>query len=167
MAFSFNGGGHVFRTEGIDFTAQGATVQKLIFAIAPVAGPGPKDEKLAGIGTAIPFSAIGGDQIVSASATGGGGGVISVSSADSWAVADATVSASVGANASVTGRTILVKTDGHADAKAVSANDSGGLISVNPAKAEADVHLTSTVTVAAGAALTAAARTDGRGRPVR
>ena len=46
-------------------------------------------------------------------------------------------------------------TDGHSDAKSVSSNDSGGLISVNSAKAETDVHLSSTVSVQSSATLTA------------
>ena len=154
VGFTFSGGAHTFRTEGIDFTGAGANVQKLIFAIAPVAGPGPKNEKLAGIGTTVPFSAIGGDQVVSASATGGGGGAISVSTASSWAWVDATVTTTVGGGASVTGGSIQVSTDGHGNAKAISSNDSGGLISVNDAQARADVRVTSTVSVEAGATLT-------------
>ena len=154
VAFTFNGGPHVLRTEGIDLTSTGATVQKLIFAIAPVAGPGPKNEKLDGIGQTIPFGAVSGDQNISASATGGGGGAISVSTAKSFVVAKTVVSNTV--SGSITAGSIEITTDAELAGKTVSSNDSGGLISVNSAEAETDLYVDDTLTISSGAVLVAA-----------
>ncbi|NIO40353.1 MAG: hypothetical protein GTO41_09230, partial [Burkholderiales bacterium] len=90
------GGGHVFKTEGIDLKSQGAVggFHKLVIDIAPASGT----QQLKGIG-GVGFTANDGDGIVSGAATGGGGGAVNVSNAQSYAKLDVTVSTTVQSNA--------------------------------------------------------------------
>ena len=145
------GGGGKFSIEGIDLTGNGSGAQELVIPITDGSGT----QQLVGIGGPA-FAAAAGDGIVSASATGGGGGVISVSDANSFASVDPTVETTIGGNASLTaGNNISVTTHGFAFTKAVSSNDSGGLISVNSANSNAAAHVANTLDIDSGATLDA------------
>ena len=160
------GGPHLFSREGINLTSTGTgpgssvAAHELVLNIAPSSGT----QRLLGIGDAVPFAASTGDQVVSASATGGGGGLISVSDAKSFSNASTTVSTTINGNATLTaGASISVTTHGNVLGKAVSSNDSGGFISVNSANSHVTVSMTNTVTVANGATLTALGTVAGQG----
>src|SRR5439155_6601784 len=96
---------------------------------------------------------------------GGGGGLISVSDAESDASATPTVSTTIGDGTKATnltaGSDISVTTHGYVWGKAIASNASGGLISVNSANAHVELSMTNTVTVSKQATLTAQATVTG------
>jgi len=157
------GGLHTFARDGINLSVPAVpagvgSVGNLIYAltvdIARAAAPGI--QRLRGIGENIPFGATSGDLIVSASATGGGGGAISVSTAASLVQVTSALGATVGNGATLDGGSVAVTTHGVVSGKTVSSNDSGGLISVNSASADTRLYLGNTVLVDTNAVLSAA-----------
>ena len=147
-----NGSGHLFRTEGIPLSSSGTgRSHKLVIDIAPGVGT----QKFDGIGGAG-FGAVGGDSIVSASATGAGGGAINVAIATSNASLKVTVSNTVGADAHISaGTDVNITTDGYAFAKAVASNDGGGFISVGKAAGDMKLAIDNQLNVLTNAILTA------------
>src|SRR6202008_1028938 len=93
--------------------------------------PASGTQKLVGIGASIPFAASTGDGTISASATGGGGGVINGSTASSSVNYRPKLTTTVGSNAALTASAnIPITTHGYVRGSTVSSNDGGGLISV-------------------------------------
>ena len=149
------GGLHSFSTEGVNLTAPAADGggHKLVLDIAPSTQAGT--QQLVGIG-GIGFAALSGDGVVSASATGAGGGAIQIGEAQSKARLKVTLSTTVGAGAVVSaGDDVTVTTNGFAIAKTISSNDGGGAISLGKSGADTLAVLNNRIDVQGGVRLNA------------
>src|SRR5439155_9535377 len=143
------GSPHLFQREGRDLTTSGSGPQTFVLDISPGSGT----QQLIGIGGAT-GGATAGDEVVSASASGAGGGLINVATASSSATAALTISTKIGGGANLTAGTLNVTTHGWVLSKAVSSNDGGGAISIGNASANDAVSADNTIDIAGTATLT-------------
>src|SRR5439155_226640 len=143
------GSPHLFQREGRDLIGSGSGTQTFVLDISPGAGT----QQLIGIGGAT-GGATAGDEVVSASASGAGGGLINVATASSSATAALTISTKIGGGANLTAGTLNVTTHGWVLSKAVSSNDGGGAISIGNASANDAVSADNTIDIAGTATLT-------------
>ncbi|TVS20477.1 MAG: hypothetical protein EA424_03780, partial [Planctomycetaceae bacterium] len=138
-------------TEGIDITATGTGSHRLVLDITS-AGTGT--QKFQGIGGARALvGAPVGDGVATASATGGGGGIIKVSNANTKAISRPTVKINIGkagqAKVVIASEDINISSRAVANASSSAANSGGGLVSVGFTNASLEVNSVGTVTVAA------------------
>ncbi len=140
-------------TEGVDLTNGGSGAHRLVLDLTS-AGSGT--QLLDGVGGARALAgAPSGDGVVTASASGSGGGIVRSSDAKTTASSTPTVTTIIGDGASLDGNDITVDAAAFGNASASSANSGGGLVSIGDA--ESHLTISSTGRVAIGAATFSAA----------
>ena len=147
-----SGGTHRLVNEGIAITAAGSGTQRLVVDLGSGALTG-SPHVLIGVGG--PGGQLGqSDGIVSATATGIGGGLFRFSDVASNATSFATVKAEV-LGGLLRGRDIEISTFSHSNVAVSSVGKGGGFLSFGASDANADVKNTVTTSVAGGATLAA------------
>ena len=137
--------------EGIDLTDPGAGRHTLVLDLLTV---GSGTQLLDGVGGAVALAnAPSVDGIVTASATGTGGGVIRVSGAETVATSNPTVSLTIGTDAEITAPNIVVSSLAGAIASASSVSKGGGAVSIGSAAAKVNIMAISDLDILAGAVL--------------
>ncbi|WP_201742286.1 hypothetical protein [Mangrovicoccus ximenensis] len=147
----FTSGPHRFVVQGIDFSDTGSGEKQVVLNLTN--GSGTQYFDLQGAGNFI--GAPSGDGVVTASASGGGGGFIDVQKADAATSVTVSGTMTVGTGAVIEGNTVVVGSDIRGSTKAISSNTGGGFVSVGDANGKADIDVDSTLTVAEDAVLRA------------
>ncbi|MEI6160077.1 MAG: hypothetical protein WCP77_09610, partial [Roseococcus sp.] len=148
-----SGGHHIFAREGNNLTSAGGAGTHLLTLDLSAAGTG----KFSGIGDISAASgATSGNQLITASTTGVGGGFIQIGSATATATETVTTNLTINAGAHLTAQHIATRTDSNLSVYGVSDGKGGGFVSLGDATARAFGYNYSTLQVANGAVLTAA-----------
>ena len=146
------GGSHTFTVEGINLTSVGSGLQSLVLNLTG----GPSGAKFGGVGGAAAVNgAPSGDNQVTASTSGVGGGFIDVGASNANATETVTTNITIAGGADLRGGTIVVKTAPYLDAKATADGKGGGFVSLGDASSSVTGTNNSTVSVADNAVLTA------------
>ena len=144
------GGPQTFGVLGVDFTSGGNG--KLVIDITAASSGTQQMVGAGGAGVPAPTS---GDGVVTAQASGAGGGLVEVGRAHSSASTNVTVTTEVQGGATLNGFNVNLTTHGYTSAHAESDDNGGGLVADPEAGADVAVSMTSSAQVDGGATINA------------
>ncbi|MFN9591159.1 MAG: hypothetical protein ACK56G_00410, partial [Pirellulaceae bacterium] len=149
-------GAHTLAQEGVDLTAIGSELHSLVIDLS---GGGSGTQTLEGVGGALALIRGNATGMVTAAASGTGGGVVRVAGAETEAEASPTVSVMFGSDVYMLAGSIDIESLAKANVTSTAASSGGGLVSVGSSMASAITDATSTITID-GARLEAIGKID-------